>query len=475
MPPIIAAILFALAITGLFILDRDPKSQTSKALWIPVIWVFIICSRPVSMWLNMTQQADSVDQYANGSPVDAAVWGVLMAAGIIVLARRWPRVKTILRANKPILFFLAYCAISVSWSAYSLIAFKRWTKAVGDLVMVLVVLSDRDRSSAIKRLITRTGFLLIPLSVLFIKYFPELGRRYEYWTFTPEQVGITIAKNQLGMICLLIGLGSLWRLLSAYQDKSRPYMARRREMVAHGAILVMVLWLFRAANSITSLACFVLAGGLMIVTSLSRRGRKPAFVHFMIVTVICGSLATLFLDPAAAILEALGRDPTLTGRTAIWGLVLKVAGNPIVGTGYESFWLGDRLQQMRAMKEYINESHNGYLEVFLNLGWVGVSLLAVVLVNGYRNVLQTFRRNRDTGRLMLAFFVTVLIYNLTEAAFKELNPIWFFFLLAITVVPEPKLRERHRSEPTAPMHALFDSAYATAMPGSRRPVSAFLT
>src|SRR5215472_882763 len=464
MAPTIATVFFALGISGLFVLDRDPTSRTSKALWIPVIWVFLIGSRPVSMWLQTSIPVQSsADQYAEGSPVDALVWGIMLAAGMVVLANRAPRVRAILRANGPLLLYLAYCALSTLWSEYPLVALKRWSKAVGDLVMVLIVLSDPDWSSALKRLLTRTGFLLVPLSILFIKYYPALGRVYYDWSFTPQQIGVAVAKNQLGMVCLVIGLASVWRFLIAYRGRRGAYRTRR--LIAHGANLAMVLWLLRTADSATSKSCFILIGALMVVTSLSRLGRKPGIVQLMAAAIVCGALVTLFFNPIGGLIESVGRDATLTGRTAIWGVVLKVAGSPIVGTGYESFWLGERLQRIWDMNAKINESHNGYLEVFLNLGWVGVILLTVMLVTGYRNVVAAFRRDPNAGILRLAYFVTVLVYNLTEAAFKELNPIWFFFLLAISVVPERKRFEQHTVGLQTSDHALVGSSYVAASTG----------
>jgi O-antigen ligase len=83
-----------------------------------------------------------------------------------------------------------------------------------------------------------------------------------------------------------------------------------------------------------------------------------------------------------------------------------------------------------------NEAHNGYLEVYLTLGWIGISLFAVFLLAGYRNIIAGFRRHPDIARLRLAFFVIVLIYNFTESAIRETNPIWIMLLLAIVAVPE---------------------------------------
>jgi len=81
------------------------------------------------------------------------------------------------------------------------VALKRWTKAVGDLVMVLIVLTDSDRPAAIKRFLARIGFLLVPTSILLIKYYPHLGLAWsEGRTFF---IGVAQDKNMLRLICLV--------------------------------------------------------------------------------------------------------------------------------------------------------------------------------------------------------------------------------------------------------------------------------
>ena len=44
----IATLAFFAGILGLFVLNRDRTVTTSKALWIPVVWLWIAGSRPVS-------------------------------------------------------------------------------------------------------------------------------------------------------------------------------------------------------------------------------------------------------------------------------------------------------------------------------------------------------------------------------------------------------------------------------------------
>ena len=116
--------------------------------------------------------------------------------------------------------------------------------------------------------------------------------------------------------------------------------------------------------------------------------------------------------------------------------------HPWVGTGFESFWLGDRA---KALWEnhwwHPNEAHNGYLEVFLNLGWVGVALLGFVMAWGYRNVVRSLRLSPELSRLRLAYFIVAVLYNMTEAGFKVMHPVWITFVLAIIATPPETRRE----------------------------------
>src|ERR1700733_7656374 len=166
MPAGIASIVFAIGIAGLFWLDRDRRARTSVGLWIPVIWMLIVCSRPVSLWLEMGSPIRSTARTMEGSPLDRAVYSCMLVAGIAVLFTR-RNAGRILRANGPLLLSFSYCLFTIVWSDFPEIALKRWPKALGDLVMVLIVLTDRQPIAAFQRLLARLSFVLIPLSILF--------------------------------------------------------------------------------------------------------------------------------------------------------------------------------------------------------------------------------------------------------------------------------------------------------------------
>jgi O-antigen ligase len=192
-------------------------------------------------------------------------------------------------------------------------------------------------------------------------------------------------------------------------------------------------------------------------------------VHLQVLAIVCSAFSALFLKVGGGVLETIGRNSTLTGRTEIWKQLLNFAENPFLGAGFQSFWVGDQLQKIWASGGYlagINESHNAYIEVFLNLGWIGLALLLVLLVAGYRNVISMLHRVPEDATVALAFFVVAVVYGFTEAAgFQMMNPVWFGFLLAAMVVPQTLARQ-------LPPERAEASAFSEAEPfqtGDRHP------
>jgi O-antigen ligase len=348
----------------------------------------------------------------------------------------------------------------VLWSDFQDIAFKRWIKAIGDLVMVLVLVTDTDPVAALGRLASRTGFILMPASILLIKYFGNLGRGYDP-DGRPSNTGVTTNKNMLGVITFVIALGALWNLLNVLRNKRQPN--RARHLLARGILLAFCVAVLAMANSATSVACFLLGGVLILATYLPMIRRRAGAVHVLVATILLVGGLTMLFGGQAGVVHALGRETNLTGRTDIWAAVLPVVPNRLVGAGFESFWLGPRVERVWSnLSQYmhVNEAHNGYVEVYLNLGSVGVGLIVVNLISGYRGSVAAFRRDPAFGSLMLAYVAAAAIYSITEAGFRMLDPIWIFFLVAVVGShsiafggvarsgQRLRLRERHAAKPS---------------------------
>lgn len=421
----------------MFALVRDRKVRTSKALWLAVLWLGTGGSRNLGEWLNFGS-AQGADRYLEGNPLDRVYLFGLIALGTIVLLGRMQKVRTLLRANTSILLYFAYCGVSVLWSDYADVSFKRWIRSLGDIVMILLVLTDPDWLAALKRLYVRVGFVLLPVSVLFIRYFPEFGRSYSRGG-APAWSGVTTDKNALGMISMIFGLAFTWSFVQVW--RSPRGRVRSVHLFVYGSFAAMAAWLVLKSNSATSLACWLVAASIMLLTTISSQARRPAVVHVLVLGVLFVVVSSMFLNTGTVLVQTLGRDSTFTGRTAIWSAALPLVPNPILGAGFESFWMGPRLSSVeRSIHQDINQAHNGYIEIYLNLGWIGVLLLGVLLVRGYVNIVAAVHRQAEGSTLMLAYFVVATMYNFSEAGFKMMMPVWICVLFAVTVAP--KLRQK---------------------------------
>jgi O-antigen ligase len=177
--------------------------------------------------------------------------------------------------------------------------------------------------------------------------------------------------------------------------------------------------------------------GVMVMLALGRPNlnRRRIGTYAIVIIVFCAAMEWMFGISSLAI-KLLNRDPTLTGRVFLWQQAASLQPNPLLGAGFESFWLGERLKRMWAIHWWHpNEAHNGYIEIYLNLGIIGCVLMLGVFLSTFWKCRRAFLTNFELGRLRLAFLAAILIYNWTEAAFKALHPV--FFLLFIVFVDYP--------------------------------------
>ena len=429
LPPIAALWLTFAVIFFLFRREARQKNGVSRALWVPVIWLLITGSRSVGQWLTLDAGV-GIPSPEDGSPLDATVYFGLIVAGYIVLKRRGVDLSTFARNNRWLTAFLIFSLISVVWSDFPLIAFKRWIKILGHPIMALVVLTDPVPLEAVKRVLKRVAYVLVPLSICFIKYFPQYGRGFDYWTGQGFNSGVALNKNELGLLCLIFGMFFFWNTLQILKMKNRK--ARRNELVLNIGFFALNWWLLSEASSATSLVTMLL--GIVVIWFVGLRFVDKRYVGFYLIAAVMIFAA---LEPICGmytqVVKGLGRNLTLTDRTDIWQAVLKLQDNPIFGRGFESFWLGSRLDTLWVQFPFHPiQAHNGYIETYLNLGWIGVALLVGQFVGTFQKIQRELVRRFEFGRLRLAFLLAIIVFNYTEAAFVNTSFVWtMFFLIAI--------------------------------------------
>jgi exopolysaccharide production protein ExoQ len=400
-----------------------------------------------------------VDPDISGSPLDRAFLTLLIVVGLFVLSSRWKRTKEILGCNRWLIVLFVYMTLSIVWSNFPAISFRRCFRSIGTLVMVLVVLTEYDALSAVRALLRRLYLVHIPLSIAAIKYFRNIGVAYTWDGGEEMWIGLAVHKNNLGQVAMCSGLVCTWQILQRWA---------RKKLTLDLALLVLTLWVLRGSkNSHSSTAIVGFSVGAAILFGLRCvRKRTAQAKRIILVGTIAAMLwvplVTFIFDafnttPVGLVLEATGRDMTFTGRTGLWkDLLNNAAKNPVLGVGFGAFWVGPIGYARYPLDNWSRvtpgwrpgQGHNGYLDVYVDLGFLGFALLLMVIGSAFLGALSDLRNRFELGSLRLAFLVSFVMNNLTEASFlKGTHSLWFLFLLV--AVNGPRITNRPLSEPVS--------------------------
>ena len=240
MPPTVALGLCILLVIFLLRLERKQSRSVSLSLWLPTIWTFYCASRPVSGWFVSGSLSEGPNAIEEGSAPDRFFLSALIVCGFVALARAKLKWSEVLKENRWLVLLYAYMGVSILWSDYPWISFKRWIKVFGSLLMALVVLAEASPLSALEAILRRSAYVLIPFSLLLTKYFPDLGVQYDRWLGKKMWVGVTTQKNCLGRLCLISIFFLLWSLYRKWKSGAlRPLKPPIPvDVASHAAIVI---------------------------------------------------------------------------------------------------------------------------------------------------------------------------------------------------------------------------------------------
>jgi exopolysaccharide production protein ExoQ len=440
MTPLFATLICIFGIGYLFWMDRGKNDDVSRSVWIPLIWMLLSGSRYASQWLSLGS-ADGIggtELYSEGSPLDRGLFMCLILAGIWVLGMRrlyWPE---LFKRNAWIWLFFFYAAISIFWSDDPFLSFKRWVKGGGNLVMALVIATERRPYEALAFILRRLGFLLIPLSVLFIRFYPDIGRSYHMGS--PMFTGVCFQKNSLGQLLVIMGTYFCWEFLLRRSNSAGP--KKPLHPTVFPIMFLMIAWLLYMAHSATAIVCTGIGVGFLLFCRLPIMVRNPQRMlgYGLFAAVFFVTIDILF-DVKGHVIRMLGRESNLTDRTPVWNMVIDIMDNPLIGVGYESFWSGSRLREIWTLmgdsSGGIIQAHNGYIEVYLNLGILGLALLVGGIICGILKVQKQLKTEYEYAALKLSFILVVVINNYTEATYK---PVSYYFVLLLVAILDVQYR-----------------------------------
>ena len=409
--------------------DSRRRDGISAALWIPTIWIAIALSRPLSMWLGFGGGSNALQ----GSPLDRLFHFFFIGAAFVILFHRRLNWGTIIPRNWPIFLFYGFFLLSVVWSDSPFPSFKRWYKDFGLVALSLVVLTEKNQTEAIRAVFVRCAYLWLPLSIILIRWFPSMGRFYSGYGGGAEITGVTTQKNHLGIMAMICGAIFLWDWLERRKKRVSSSQGSQLSDRLEGGILLLAIanaaYLLYLSQSKTALICFIVATSIIGASySSAFRARIGRFGTYILVAALGFYLLDSTLGLTDFVLDALGRDRSFTGRTEVWREILALNTDPMIGTGFYSFWSNDYYQSQ--LPYWVaNSAHNGYMETYIDGGWLGVAILSIMLVAVWIRINRHLKSGSNYATARLAFFLAIVIGAFSESHFGRLGPLWFLFIL----------------------------------------------
>lgn len=458
MPPKLILIIGYIFVFYVIIRDYKRSERVSKALWWPLIWYMVVSSRPIGVWFGIwgLPMGASGGGVTGGSPIDRNFYLALSFIGIVVLINRkfnWGKLFT---KNSWLTMLLLFMILSISWSEFSFVSFKRFVKIVGAIIMALVVLTEQNPMIAITTIIRRCAYLHLPMSIIVIRYFRNIGITFDWTGSAQSWQGITSSKNVLGQVAMVAAFYFLWEIVRNWK-KSKWKSLKSINLV----YFLMGAYLLKGSDnslSLTSVSVFCLA--TFIFFRLKSLGyniqRIRRFMNFM----MAGTLSFLSLITVHSIvgfseeslfgkfITTFGRDITLTDRTIIWNDIYNVVRNPLLGVGFGGFWIGEimNIPFSAGMTWTLGQAHSGYVDTYLQIGLVGVFLLIGLIIKTPNTLLKSYLSNVEFSWLRVALFITIVYINITETTFLRGDHHLWFLLMIITInLPLPSTPSHRRT------------------------------
>lgn len=450
MPPIVATLLtFGFIFLALRHIGKQDKT-TSFAAWVPTIWTSILASKPVAAWLSTGVYAQSEQSIQDGSAADRNLLLALMVIALVTITKRNVSLSRIASANLWLAALFLFSAASILWSDYPFVALKRWVRDLGALLIGSILFSERNPSEAIKSVCLRVGLVLVPLSLLTIKYIPEIGVYYNQWTGDRALRGVTNDKNILGRLAWISAIVALWALQSAPRARLITFTRAQWPQLM---LLFLSLLILIDVSSATSLLCLAVGILVYFFSRVRLIQDRPTLLFFSLLSALLLALAFLASPTMRKpITTILNRSPDLTERTVIWETVIPMQENMLFGHGFASFWLSPPARALGSSLD-ITSAHNGFLETYLNLGIVGLGLMIVVLLLALHRS-TTLNHNRSPlGPFFLSILTASILYNFSESAlngFSSIGMLIWIISIAPTrqISPVDQARSGHGYSPS---------------------------
>jgi exopolysaccharide production protein ExoQ len=337
---------------------------------------------------------------------------VYLVAGIFML-RRWRSVMRGLSDGKWVIALVALAFVSCLWAEDPLREIRKGI-VVGSTSMFGIYFGARYQRDQQVALLCCAIAIIAVMSLSMVILLPQYG--IDTWvSVAGSWRGVFETKNVLAKV-MVLGIavffccpegmpgGKGWRIVGVAGCGALMILARSATALAISGALLCLMLSFRLMRSRVTVVIPLLTASLLAFAVIS----------------------TAAIEQRDALLAMVGRNATLTGRLPLWSLVLDaIAKRPWLGYGFNSFWngiAGPSAQIVIAAGWFTPHSHNGFLDLCLDLGVCGLLIFGIGYVLRLKTAISDYRASGDRGAMWpLAFLAFIVLYNLTESTLLHTN------------------------------------------------------
>lgn len=328
----------------------------------------------------------------------------------------------------PLLLLVVWAVASVAWSAEPELTARR-SVALMISTGYGLYLSSRFTAEQFWRLLATTFLIAAGLSFAFVVLMPALGTHVQD-QHAGAWRGVYRHKNGLGIVMGVTVVILAWL----------SYRNPRERLVTLAAMIFCAGLMVLSRSRTGMITCLSMLMLLAIVTvPLIRRlvfWTVVPVVVFILIQMVTGTLPS-----GEELLNMIGRDATLTGRTMLWAEALPdFLNRPWLGHGYRTYWLGYSGPSWviwNLLGWDPGSGHNGYVDLLLELGLAGMGLFLFAMVHVARQFQRCMSAGMSdvTGHLLLMGYT--LVVSITESVLLTRNNIsWITFIASYAFIAQ---------------------------------------
>lgn len=385
--------------------------------------------------LIVDQNFANINVTLKGDEHAQVMWGVIdciLLTFVFFHGRQFVRVAS---RQPAILAFITWSALSVAWSDDPQLSLRRILGLICTMAMGFF-LGMKFEMRELLRLLAWTMAIAMIASIIGAVFFPSFGvmaSMYGAWR------GVFSHKNELGHEMGMAIIAFICLFWESWDN--RPIYL---------VLLTLSVVLLLFSKSVSA----IIVTGLTLFIWLYRalRLRPAQRVAFIAIVLLAGLAGGVFVQSRMdSILATMGRDTTLTGRVPLWQLSAEaILKRPMLGAGWDAFWPGTGGDYIRSLSHWaVPHAHNGFLEMALNIGLVGLAIFLICNLDCYRRALRYGKDARKPLHLWpILFYSFTILFYFTEAPPVDRHSLSFVLFCAISVsMTEARRVEAMEHEP----------------------------